>query len=156
MIWVKQIFLHPSSSQRDILCTCKEGHLFKLYIIHDWATVMYTGLFCSCLFTTLFVHFSQDYMMLPLYIVCCTTKNQESNYSSIHLKFERFFPSKIDNKKAFLSSSFAMLCAPNKASLVTPSALSRGSSAGLLRERSISMWLSLIHWARKNCLANYK
>ena len=49
-----------------------------------------------------------------------------------------------------------MLCASNKALSFSPSAPSRGSSAGLLSERSISMWLSLIHWARKNCLANYR
>ena len=49
-----------------------------------------------------------------------------------------------------------MLCAPNKALSFNTSAPSRGSSAGLLSERSISMWLSLIHWARKNCLANYR
>lgn len=113
---------------------------------------MYGILFCFCLVINLFVCFSQDHMQLRLYAF----PQQNKRASSINLKFDRFFPSKIDNKKAFLSSSFAMLCAPNKASLVTPSAASRGSSAGLLRERSISMWLSLIHWARKNCLANYE
>lgn len=120
--------------------------------VHPQATAMYCTSFCFCLFITLFVCFSQCYKYLQLY----TAAQQDKNLNSIYLKFDRFFPSKIDNKKAFLSSNFAMLCAPKRASLLTPSPPSRGSSAGFLRERSISMWLSLIHWAKKNCLANYE
>lgn len=63
-------------------------------------------------------------------------------------------PSKTKNNKVFLSSSLAKLWALNKASFFRPSPLSRGSSAGALRERSISTCVSLIHWARKNCRAN--
>ena len=128
----------------------QRGAFIQIYIIRLQQCIAYPV--NSCLLINLFVCFSQCYMSLQLH----TAVQQNKKTTSIHLKFDRFFPSKIDNKKTFLSSNLAMLCAPNNASLLPPSEPSRGSSAGLLRERSISMWLSLIHWAKKNCLANYE
>ena len=81
---------------------------------------------------------------------------KKEGYKSTYLIVDTFLPSKIESKKAFLSSNLVILCASMKESLVSPSPLSRGSSTGVLKQSSISTWLSLIHWARKNCLANCK
>ena len=134
-----------------MLHTCKEEHSFKCTSL-GYSNVRYIVLF---LFVYNFVCLLQPIDATSSYS-CILQHRKKKNITSIYLKFDRFFPSKIDNKKAFLSSNFAMLCAPKRASLLTPSPPSRGSSAGFLRERSISMWLSLIHWAKKNCLANYQ
>ena len=130
----------------------QRGAFIQIYIIMLQQCTAYPVLF-------LFVNKSVCLLQPMLHVataVYCSTAKQEIKATSIYLKFDRFFPSKIDNKKAFLSSNFAMLCAPKRTSLLIPSAPSRGSSAGVFRDRSISMWLSLIHWAKKNCLANYE
>ena len=79
---------------------------------------------------------------------------QRKAKSCVYLRLDILPSSKTENKKAFLSSNLARLCAVNKVSVFSPSPPCRMSSVGVLRERSISTWLSLIHWARKNCLAN--